>query len=230
MVNSSTLFEKTIKRNEADVMLQEQYRMHEKIMRFSSVYFYNSLLKANEGVIHKTIFEGDSPVEFIDTAGTGFFESVNRETRSSLNKEEAGLVFKHLKNYWEEVERNDHEPVESVAIISPYKAQIEVLKNLLIDVDLPKELKQIISINTVDSFQGQERDIVYISIVRSNEDGQIGFLADERRMNVAMTRAKMKLVIVGDSATIATKNKFYNELLDYVNSIDAYKSAFEYMY
>ena len=227
---STTLFEKTIKRNQADVMLQEQYRMHEKIMRFSSVYFYNSLLKANKGVIQKTIFKADLPLEFIDTAGTGFFESVNRETKSSLNKEEAELVFKHLKSYLLEVQRNDHEPIKSIGIISPYKAQIEVLKNLLIDSDLPKAIKQIISINTVDSFQGQERDIVYISMVRSNDIGQIGFLADERRMNVAMTRAKMKLVIIGDSATIATKSKFYNELLDYVNSIDAYKSAFEFVY
>lgn len=227
---STTLFEKAIKRNEADVMLREQYRMHEKIMRFSSVYFYDSNLKANESVAQKTIFTNDLPVEFIDTAGTGFFESVNRETKSSLNKEEAGLVFKHLEKYWEEVKDAQINPVESIGIISPYKAQIEVLNNLLIDSDLPKDLKSIISINTVDSFQGQERDIVYISLVRSNETGQIGFLSDERRMNVAMTRAKMKLVIVGDSATIASKNKFYNELIDYVNSIGAYKSAFELLY
>ena len=88
----------------------------------------------------------------------------------------------------------------------------------------------LIEVNTIDAFQGQERDIIYISLVRSNETGQIGFLSDERRMNVAMTRAKMKLVVVGDSATIASKNKFYNEFIDYVNSIDAYKSAFELMY
>jgi superfamily I DNA and/or RNA helicase len=227
---SITLFEKAIRRNDADVMLKEQYRMHEKIMRFSSVYFYDSNLKANESVAQKTIFTNDSPLEFIDTAGTGFFESVNRETKSSLNKEEAVLVFKHLEKYWEEIKDAQINPVESIGIISPYKAQIEVLNSLLIDSDLPKELKSIISINTVDSFQGQERDIIYISLVRSNETGQIGFLSDERRMNVAMTRAKMKLVIVGDSATIASKNKFYNELIDYVNSIDAYKSAFELMY
>jgi len=227
---SITLFEKAIRRNDADVMLKEQYRMHEKIMRFSSVYFYDSNLKANESVAQKTIFTNDSPLEFIDTAGTGFFESVNRETKSSLNKEEAVLVFKHLEKYWEEIKDAQINPVESIGIISPYKAQIEVLNSLLIDSDLPKELKSIISINTVDSFQGQERDIIYISLVRSNETGQIGFLSDERRMNVAMTRAKMKLVIVGDSATIASKNIFYNELIDYVNSIDAYKSAFELMY
>ncbi len=227
---STTLFEKAIKRNDADVMLKEQYRMHEKIMRFSSAYFYDSNLKANESVAQKTIFTNDSPLEFIDTAGTGFFESMNRETKSSLNKEEAVLVFKHLAKYWEEIKEAQINPVESIGIISPYKAQIEVLNNLLIDSDLPEELKNIISINTVDSFQGQERDIIYISLVRSNETGQIGFLSDERRMNVAMTRAKMKLVVVGDSATIASKNKFYNEFIDYVNSIDAYKSAFELMY
>lgn len=227
---STTLFEKAIKRNSADVMLSEQYRMHEKIMRFSSVYFYQSLLKANDAVVRKTVFDNDIPVEYVDTAGTGFFESVNRETKSTLNKEEASLVFKHLASYWNEVQTNKSDAVKSVGIISPYKAQIEVLNHLLLESELPAELKKIISINTVDSFQGQERDVVYISLVRSNEEGQIGFLADERRMNVAMTRARMKLVMVGDSATIANKNKFYNELLDYINSIEAYKSAFEYLY
>ena len=83
-----------------------------------------------------------------------------------------------------------------------------------------------VAINTVDSFQGQERDIIYISLVRSNEKGEIGFLADTRRMNVAMTRAKKKLVIIGDSATIG-QHAFYGQFLDYINEIGAYRSAFE---
>ena len=93
-----------------------------------------------------------------------------------------------------------------------------------------KDVCRKITVNTVDGFQGQERDMVYISLVRSNESGEIGFLSDERRMNVALTRAKRKLVVIGDSGTIAAKNKFYNDFLDYVNEIDAYKSAFELLY
>ena len=223
-----TLFEKAIKRNRADVMLQEQYRMHEMIMNFSSSYFYKDKLFPNEKVRNWKIFAEDHPVEFIDTAGTGFFEQVDSETKSSFNKEEVSLLFNHFRSYLEQIKSLKRmEEVPNIGIISPYKAQVGLLKDQFDDAFREEdELISKVAINTVDSFQGQERDIIYISLVRSNEKGEIGFLSDTRRMNVAMTRAKKKLVVIGDSGTIG-QHEFYEQFLDYINEIGAYRSAFE---
>lgn len=225
----TTLFEKAIARNTASVMLEEQYRMNEKIMNFSSVQFYKGALFANENVKHHLLFKEDQPVEFVDTAGTGFNEEVDIESRSTFNKEEAHLVIKHLELYLKglpvEVNRN----LISIGIISPYRAQVELLTSLLLDADIEAEISSKIKINTIDSFQGQERDVIYISLVRSNDKGEIGFLGDERRMNVAMTRARKKLVIVGDTATVC-RGILYESLFDYVNENEFYRSAFELMY
>jgi superfamily I DNA and/or RNA helicase len=223
-----TLFEKAIKRNQADVMLQEQYRMHECIMDFSGRYFYKNQLFANELVRHWKVFEEDEPMEFIDTAGTGYFEQIDPETKSSYNKEEVNLLFRHFQNYLDQIKSfGKMSEVQNIGIISPYKAQVGLLKEQFdIKYAANEDLSSKVAINTVDSFQGQERDIIYISLVRSNEKGEIGFLADTRRMNVAMTRAKKKLVIIGDSATIG-QHKYYEKFLDYINEINAYHSAFE---
>jgi ATP-dependent RNA/DNA helicase IGHMBP2 len=224
-----TLFEKAINRNKADVMLMEQYRMNNQIMGFPSRIFYNNQLTANIRVAKAKIFSEDLPVEFIDTAGSGFFEQVDEETFSTYNREEVNLLIRHFTDYINQLEAmNMLNNVMNIGIISPYKAQVslfqEALRTGMISDMVPGKL----SINTVDSFQGQERDIIYISLVRSNEKGEIGFLSDIRRMNVAMTRARKKLVIVGDSSTICS-HSFYNKLLDYVNEIGAYRSAFEFM-
>lgn len=223
-----TLFEKAIKRNKADVMLQEQYRMHERIMDFSGRYFYKNQLLPNESVRHWKVFEEDEPMEFVDTAGTGYFEQVDPETKSSYNKEEVNLLFRHFQNYLDQIiSFGKMNEVQNIGIISPYKAQVGLLKEQFdVKYAANEDLSSKVAINTVDSFQGQERDIIYISLVRSNEKGEIGFLADTRRMNVAMTRAKKKLVIIGDSATIG-QHKFYEKFLDYINEINAYHSAFE---
>jgi len=227
----NTLFEKAITRNKADVMLNVQYRMNDIIMQFSSKQFYRSELKAHPSVATHLIFENDSPVEFIDTAGTGFFEEQNLETKSIYNKDEATLLLKHLLMYLEKVEASGSlRNLTSIGIISPYRAQTVVLNNLVSANDaLPHYLKSITNINTVDSFQGQERDVIYISLTRSNEKSEIGFLSDLRRMNVAMTRARKKLVMIGDSATLAS-HPFYADLLDYVQQYAVYKSAYEYIY
>ena len=225
-----TLFEKAIRGSEEGILLDEQYRMNEKIMAFSSKQFYKGILKANQNNAHQKIFPKDNVVEYVDTSGTGFFESQHSETKSSYNKEEANLIFKHLNAYIEEISSSGYEYPESIGIISPYKAQIELLTKMLDSSGFDLKIKNRITINTVDGFQGQERDAVYISLVRSNDSGEIGFLSDERRMNVALTRAQRKLVVIGDSGTIAAKNKFYNNFLDYIHEIDAYRSAFEYMY
>lgn len=224
---SITLFEKAIKNNIADVMLTVQYRMHENIMKFSSRMFYDNQLIAHESVAQHSVFEGDTAFEFIDTAGCGFDEELETESRSLFNKDEAVLLCKHLNMYLQDISaRGLIDEVGQIGIISPYKAQVEVLKEN-IENALEKNLSERIAVNTVDSFQGQERNIIYISLVRSNEKGDIGFLSDIRRMNVAMTRARKKLVVVGDSATISS-NGFYNSLLDYINESAEYRSAFEF--
>lgn len=226
-----TLFEKAIKRNSADVMLQMQYRMNKKIMSFSSDFFYNNQLIANENVENWKIFENDTPVEFVDTAGTGFEEKIDEETKSTYNPEEVNLLFKHFVEYIKNVEQNTNiGSIQDIGIISPYRAQVKLMQHYFDEyLDINEDLKSKITVNTIDSFQGQEKDIIYISLVRSNEKGEIGFLSDIRRMNVAMTRARKKLVVIGDSGTIC-RNNFYNKFVDYINEIDAYKSAFEFLY
>lgn len=223
-----TLFEKAIKRNHADIMLQEQYRMNLEIMSFSSNYFYKGKLFPNEHVADWKVYSDDQAVEFIDTAGTGYYEEINPESKSSFNREEAHLLMKHFNDYLSRIDRiGKLEEVLNIGIISPYKAQVEVIKEIFEEAyGDHEEIKSKVAINTVDSFQGQERDIIYISLVRSNEKSIIGFLSDTRRMNVAITRAKKKLVIIGDSGTIGT-HPFYEKFLDYVNEIGAYRSAFE---
>ncbi len=223
-----TLFEKAIKRNNLAVMLQEQYRMNSDIMNFSSKFFYNNNLIANSEVENWKLFSEDLSVEFIDTAGCGYFEQVDSETKSSYNKEECELLQKHLREYLSLLEFNTVSNM-SIGIVSPYKAQVNLLTEELDGIGKEYQKAQAhIVVNTIDSFQGQERDVIYISLVRSNEKGEIGFLSDIRRMNVAITRARKKLVIIGDSATVG-QNKFYSEFLDYVNEIGSYRSAFEYM-
>ena len=226
----NTLFEKVIKVQKVDVMLAEQYRMNEKIMNFSSQIFYKNGLIANEKVKNWLLFSQDSPLEFIDTAGTGFTEQVDLESKSTFNPEEAVVLIKHLSAYLEILsEQNVLNELGNIAIITPYRAQVACLRDLLEASEFPMEIKQKISVNTIDSFQGQEKDVIYISLVRSNDKGEIGFLSDQRRMNVALTRAKKKLVVIGDSATVA-RNPFYSSFVDYINEINAYRSAFELMY
>ena len=223
-----TLFEKAIQRNKADVMLQEQYRMNEKIMGFSSRFFYKDELMANEFVKNWKIYPEDQEVEFVDTVGTGFYEAVDKETRSSFNEEEADLLIKHLRQYLEQLDTMGKvDEVGNIGIISPYKAQTTLIAEKLNEAGMEPEIQEKINVNTVDSFQGQERDVVYISLVRSNEKGEIGFLSDTRRMNVAITRAKKKLVVIGDSGTIG-QHPFYEQFLDYINEMEAYRSAFEW--
>jgi superfamily I DNA and/or RNA helicase len=227
-----TLMEKCIKRQKAlgtsvDTMLQVQYRMHQQIMNFSGQYFYKGELQAHESVRERLLSPEIPPMTFIDTAGCGYSEKVDPETLSTYNEEEARLLLQHLSDTVEALgtERIFEERLE-IGVIAPYRAQTKVLTERFEDFEVLKQVREYITIDTVDAFQGRERDIIYISLVRSNNEGVIGFLADERRMNVAMTRAKMRLVMIGDSATLGS-NYFYNKILDYVQEIGAYQSAFE---
>lgn len=218
---AETLFEKAIKHIERSVMLETQYRMHPDIMNFSGNHFYEGRLKTAEEVLLRERESKEEHFTFIDTAGCGFEEKVKKETLSTYNEDEAGFLIKHLSGNLSEE--------QTVGIIAPYKAQIEVIKELLRQDAAFDAVREQVSVNTVDAFQGQERDVIYISLTRSNDQNEIGFLKEYRRMNVAMTRAKTRLVIIGDSATLG-HDAFYNSVIDYAQQINGYRSAFEFMY
>ncbi|MCX6310739.1 MAG: IGHMBP2 family helicase [Bacteroidetes bacterium] len=229
-----TLFERVVKTQpEATALLRTQYRMHEKIMNFSNNMFYAGKLLADESVKDNLLSfdEADDllikPIEFIDTAGCGFNEEQNPESMSISNKEEADLLLKHLGKVLAQYERKPCKPI-SIGIISPYKMQTEYLKLALEEQEYFKDSQNHFSVRTVDGFQAQERDIICISLTRSNDRKEIGFLSDTRRMNVALTRAKKKLIVFGDSATLAN-HSFYKSFLEYIESIDAYRSAWEFV-
>lgn len=225
---STTLLEKCVSLHpEAVILLEEQYRMHETIMGYSSGVFYEGKLKAHASVASRLLFPGDAPLTFIDTAGCGFEEK--NEGTSATNPEEAVFLVKHLTAVVQQLSPfYTPEEFPSIAIISPYKQQVYLLKEFLINSPELEVYRDRISINTIDSFQGQERDVVYISLTRSNADGVIGFLSDIRRMNVAMTRAKMKLVVIGDSATLS-RSVFYSDFISYAEQNNAYQSAWEFI-
>lgn len=225
---AETLFEKGILKHPSQAsMLQVQYRMHEAIMKFSSGYFYKDELIAHESVRTELLRPNQPPVEFIDTAGAGFTEEQDPETLSRLNKEEAALLIRVVEKLVEEIGLEDWITQNiTMGIITPYRAQVDYLHHLAESSAFLERLHKLVTINTVDAFQGQERDVIAISFVRSNTKGEVGFLADIRRTNVAMTRAKKKLIMIGDSATLGT-HPFYVKLLEFVQGHDFYKSVFE---
>jgi len=230
-----TLMEKCIGIENVSIMLNTQYRMNEKIMNFSNKQFYSGVLKADVSVKDAVISYDElenllnTPVDFIDTAGCGYTELLNPESLSTSNPEEGMLLLKHLKQLIEQYEQSNKQNRKiTIGIISPYKEQVQYLTLKISEDEYLKQFLPQIAIKTIDGFQGQERDVIYISLVRSNDNQEIGFLSDIRRMNVALTRAKKKLVVLGDSATFGN-HPFYKSFLDYAESIGAYKSAWEFM-
>lgn len=223
-----TLFEKGISKHPNQTsMLQVQYRMNEFIMKFSSHYFYHDALIAHDSVKSHLLQPYHQPVEFIDTAGCGFQEIQDMESLSRFNEEEASLLIQQVEKMIDEIglETWEQEGI-TLGIITPYRAQVDYLKKLADASITLQTLHKLISINSVDAFQGQERDVIVISFVRSNEKAEVGFLGDIRRTNVAMTRARKKLIMMGDSATLGS-HPFYLALLDYVQQHNFYRSAFE---
>ncbi|MES2587732.1 MAG: AAA domain-containing protein [Bacteroidota bacterium] len=204
---SDSILEKIIQHYQGVYFLNTQYRMRKSIAEFSSTYFYDSKLLSPENKQ-----DTSEHVLFYDTAGTGFQEETGEDGFSLVNTGELNVIKNIL-----EAQKID---LSSATFISPYSAQIELAKKTL-----PKEIK----VKTIDSFQGQENDTILISLVRSNSEANIGFLNDYRRMNVALTRAKEKLIVVGDSSTLAN-DKFYEKFLSYVETIGGYRSAWEYLY
>lgn len=211
-----TLMQKIAERwPETVSLLTIQYRMHEAIMRFSSDWFYQGALQAAPEVSHRGILQWDSPISWIDTSELEVTEELNTETQSRINRPEAELLITQLKAYVEKItkERILEERID-FGIISPYKAQVYYLRSLVKRDAFFKPLRSLITIHTVDGFQEQERDVILISLVRANAEGKIGFLNDLRRMNVAMTRARMKLIILGDASTLS-HHPFYRKLYAY---------------
>jgi len=204
-------------------LLRVQYRMHEDIMRFSSDQFYDGRLIAHESVARHTADElpgvspshlTSKPVTFVDTAGAGFDESWNELLESRENRGEAELAVKILYELL-----GDGIKPKDVAILTPYVAQAKLLKTLAREPGL--------EIGSVDGFQGREKEAVIVSLVRSNEAGSIGFLGDLRRLNVALTRARRCLIVIGDSVTIC-RHPVYRKFVDHADSLDAHRSSYEW--
>jgi len=204
---------------EVVTLLRIQYRMNEDIMRFSSDWFYHNQMVAAPEVQHRSILDLDRPITWIDTSEYEGKEEFIGESFGRINKTEAMLTILSLQAYFELIgkERILQERLD-VGIISPYRAQVQYLRQQIRKREFFKPFRSFISVNTVDGFQGQERDIIVISLVRSNDEGQIGFLRDLRRMNVAITRARMKLIILGDRPTL-TRHPFYQKLWEYVEEL-----------
>jgi ATP-dependent RNA/DNA helicase IGHMBP2 len=199
-----------------------QYRMHDAIMTFSSREFYDGNLRADASVSGHRLCDlagvrteplTETPVEFIDTAGAGYDEELEPDGESRRNPQEAALVEQKVRALLDAgVAATD------IAVIAPYGAQVRLLRERLATPGL--------EIDSVDGFQGREKEAVVLSLVRSNPDGDIGFLADVRRTNVALTRARRKLLVIGDSATLSAL-PFYQRLFGYFEECGAYRTVWD---
>lgn len=215
-----TLLEKVVLHKPETVsLLKIQYRMHEDIMRFPSRWFYHDELEAAPEVKYRGVLDFDTPASWIDTSELDLQEKAVAEGTGRLNTGEAELLVRELKNYMERIGiRRILEEHIDFGVISPYRAQVHYLRHLLKKEPFFRPCRRLITVHTVDGFQGQERDVIMISLVRANEKGQIGFLRDLRRMNVAITRARMKLLILGEAVTL-TRHPFYRELYEYIGGL-----------
>lgn len=217
---------------EAVTLLTRQYRMRQEIMEFPNREFYSGQMTAAPEVAWRSILDYDSAIQWIDTsevirpedqdeeADDPFREAITRQGFGRVNPGEARLALEALEAYVQRigVPRILEDRID-IGLISPYRAQVRYLRQLVGRSKILKPVRKLLSVNTVDGFQGQERDVIILSTVRSNDDGQIGFLRDLRRMNVAMTRSRMKLIIIGDAPTLC-RHPFYRRLRQYIDSLD----------
>ena len=212
-----TLMERIVEAQpECVTLLGVQYRMNDAIMKFSSDWFYEGKLQSDPSVRHRSVLDYETPIVWIDSEEP---EQYVGENHGRINKAEADLLLLHLQGYINKVGINRFlEERIDVGIISPYRVQTHYLRQQIRQREEFRRVRHLITVGTVDGFQGQERDIILISLVRSNEHGQIGFLSDLRRMNVAMTRARMKLLIFGNRATLS-HSSFYQRLIKYIDSL-----------
>ena len=206
-------------------MLKIQYRMNELISNWASTEMYHSELVPHDSVRHRTLNqlpktknteETAAVLMLIDTAGCNMMESEAADDESKFNEDEAKVVQKHVEKLVA-----DGIPPNEIAVITPYNAQVTVLKGLL------KEKYPEIEIGSVDGFQGREKEAVVISLVRSNDNGEVGFLKEDRRLNVAITRAKRHVCVVCDSETVG-KHPFLQRMVDYFFENGVVASAEQY--
>jgi len=217
---SETLLDRMTDSIKHHYLLTEQYRMNDAILSFSNNQFYDGLLRSNEANKSHTL-EGDkNPLVFIDTSGCGYEESFDQKSRSLYNEGEFFVLREHIL-----LNQEKYTGI-SIGIISPYAEQVRYIRGKVEDDEVLRTLD--IIVNSIDGFQGQEKDLIILSLTRSNDMGMIGFLSDYRRLNVAMTRAKKKLVIIGDGATLSS-NELYLNLIDHVEKEGLLQSAWEYM-
>ncbi|MFL5451399.1 MAG: AAA domain-containing protein [Myxococcales bacterium] len=210
-----SLFERmALSHPSAMVTLAEQHRMNDRILRYPNKALYGGALRSHPDVAAHSI--DDAPLEVIDTAGRGFEEETPEASDSKANEGEAGLAAA-------EVERIIQKGVrpEDIAVIAPYEAQVQRLRQVLAG-----RIDEGLEIDTVDGFQGREKEAVVVTLVRSNDEGDLGFLADIRRMNVALTRARKKLVVIGDSATVS-RHPFYEAFFRDAEENGAWRSAWD---
>ena len=215
-----TMMEMVVRRwQQAVTLLTTQYRMNRQIMQFSSDWFYGGSLKAADEVKVRGILDFDTPMEWIDTSQMDFNEQVQGAGCSKVNVKEAVFFVARLEEYVSRIglERILDERID-FGLISPYKAQARYMRQIVKRSAVLRQLREVLTVDTIDGFQGQERDVVFISLVRSNDDGSIGFLSDLRRMNVAITRARMKVVVIGNAETLC-HHKFYAKLHAYIQSL-----------
>lgn len=213
----TTLMERIVERKpEVVTLLTVQYRMNEEIMRFPNEWFYQGRITSAPQIKYRGILDLDCPMTWIDTSALEGKEEFVGENFGRINRQEAELTVATLTSYFNKIgkQRLLDESID-VGVISPYRAQVQYLRRLIKKDEFFKPYRHLITVNTVDGFQGQERDVIVISLVRANDEGQIGFLRDLRRMNVAITRARMKLIILGDAATM-TRHPFYKKLYDHI--------------
>lgn len=223
-----TLMERIVENKpEVVTLLKVQYRMNEQIMRFSSNWFYKGEVESAPQIKYRGILDYDYPIMWLDKSEVEvgddeptFNEQFVGESFGRINKGEAELTLKSLEQYFTKIgkQRILDEKID-VGVISPYRAQVQYLRRLIKKGEFFKPYRHLITVNTVDGFQGQERDVILISMVRANDNGEIGFLKDLRRMNVAITRARMKLIILGNATTMC-HHKFYKALFDYIQQIN----------
>jgi len=209
-----SLFERLAASGAAMVTLAEQHRMNARIMAFPSEALYAGALRAHPAVADRAI--DDAPLEVVDTAGRGFEDETPEGSDSKQNPGEAELAAAEVRR----ILALGVPPAE-IAVISPYDAQVQRLRALLAE-----EVEAGLEVDTVDGFQGREKEAVVVSLVRANEAGEVGFLADVRRMNVALTRARSKLVVVGDGATVS-RHPFYDRFLHHAQAAGAWRSAWD---
>jgi ATP-dependent RNA/DNA helicase IGHMBP2 len=222
-----SLFERLAEQHGEEItrLLDVQYRMNTEIMEFSSQELYEGKLLADRSAADRVLADlpgvarnelTEKPLLLIDTAGAGYSEELEPDGESRLNREEAAIVARNISALTEA-----GVVPAAIAVITPYAAQARHVRDLLAERGIAG-----IEVDTVDGFQGREKEVVIISLVRSNEEREIGFLSDIRRMNVALTRARRKLIVIGDGATLS-EEAFYSRLFNYFEQKGAYRTVWE---